>query len=162
MACCLKPVDFCDADPAFRATAIGHVDIAIIVEEHWITQLVEPVHRRSHDRRPHWQVTALPARCRAKQVVHWPKAPVGPVIDRHHLAMKAAFRAVADARVSNMEPPILREDMAVPDLASWLAGITARYMRRQMVVVMNVRGELDWPFPMESCDRAGPPTSTNI
>ena len=45
-----------------------------------------------------------------------------------------------------MNPPVMRKDMAVPDLASRLAGIAARHMRRQMVTFMDGWGELDWPF----------------
>ena len=60
--------------------------------------------------------------------------------------MKSAFRAVADPRESYTEPPFICEDLAVPDLVSWLAGITARYMRRQMLPVMDSLGEFDWPL----------------
>ena len=45
-----------------------------------------------------------------------------------------------------MNPPVMRKDMAVPDLASRLAGIAAQHMQRQMVTVMDGWCELDWPF----------------
>ena len=61
--------------------------------------------------------------------------------------MKAAFGGIADPREGHMNPPVMRKDMAVLDLASRLAGIAAGHMRRQMVIFMDGRGEFDWPFP---------------
>ena len=67
--------------------------------------------------------------------------PVGHSSNPEELrAMKEAFRAIANPRESHMEPPAMCEDMAMPDLVSWFAGITTRYMRRQMVPVMDARG----------------------
>ena len=138
----LQPVDPRDPDAGFAAAAIGQIDLPVIAEQRRVAKLVHPPHDRSHFRGRGRKIAAFPAGGRAQQLAHRPEAPSGPVLGRNSLAVDQPFRRIADARSGQMQPPVMREGMGMPDLPSGTAG--------QMLRQDPERREVERPGPVRA------------